>query len=111
MSITPLGHRILVKKGDAEEKLTRDLGNGKKLFIATENKRAYENSIADGILVAVGKQAWKAFGNNFSGEPWAKVGDHVTFSPHAGRNIKDPETGELFVIMNDDDLTAVISKG
>lgn len=108
MAINPVGHRIIVKPDPIEEKLKRDFGDGKMFEIVSDKK--IERSIEiHGTLVAVGDQAWKAFGKDFTGEPWAHVGDRIMFSQHAGRFVTDPETGEDFLIMNDEDITAVIT--
>lgn len=97
-----------MKPDDVEDKLKRDFGGGKMFEIVTDKK--IERTIeVFGTLVAAGHQAWKAFSKDFNGEPWANVGDRVMYSQHAGRYVTDPESGEQFLIMNDDDLTAVIT--
>jgi co-chaperonin GroES (HSP10) len=64
-----------------------------------------------GTLAAIGPQAWKAFGPNFTGEPWANVGDRVYFAQYSGKIVKDPDTGEEYKLMNDEDITAVVAAG
>lgn len=97
-----------MKPDDVSEKLTHDFGDGRKFEIITDKK--VERSIeVFGTLVGAGDQAWKAFSKDFNGQPWAKIGDRVMYSQHAGRYVTDPESGEQFLIMNDDDLTAVIT--
>lgn len=59
-----------------------------------------------GTLVAVGPTAWKGFD---SGEPWAKVGDRVMFAKYSGKTFKDDSTDDDFVLLNDEDILAVIN--
>jgi co-chaperonin GroES (HSP10) len=67
----------------------------------------------DGVVVAIGPDAWKAFrqvddtGKLVNGQPWAKIGDRVTYSKNAGKFVKNTETGEEFVVMNDEDIVLV----
>jgi len=108
MAINPVGHKILVEPDDVDDKLTHDFGDGKKFEIVSDKKIERTLEIF-GTLVAAGDQAWKAFGKDFSGEPWAKIGDRVMFSQHAGRYVTDPETEVQYLIMNDEDINAVIT--
>ena len=104
MAIHPVGHRILVKPDAVDDKLKTNWG-----FEIVADKQLERTVEIYGTLVAVGEQAWKAFGKDFTGTPWAKVGDRVMFAMHAGRFVTDPETKEQYLIMSDDDLTAVIT--
>lgn len=104
MAITPTGHRILVDVSVAE--LKTDWGFD--LSPGVDNRLENAAQII-GTLVAVGPQAWKAFGPDWSGEPWAQVGDRIMFSEWAGREVEDPETGKKYKLMNDEDVTAVIT--
>lgn len=110
MAIKPVGHRILVKPEDVNKRLEYDFGEAGKFKIQTDEKLERSMEIY-GVLVAAGDQAWKAFGPNHSGEPWAKPGDKILFSRHAGKYVQDPETEEEFLLMNDEDITAVITGG
>lgn len=109
MALHPVGHRLLVKPDDVNDRLQHDLGNGKKLQIVVEDKNVEKSKEVFGTLVAVGPDAWKAFGKDFNGAPWAKVGDRVTFSQHAGRYLTDPESDEQLLIMNDEDIICVVT--
>lgn len=104
MAIKPVGHRILVKPDSVDEKLKTEWG-----FEILADKRIERSIEIHGTLIAVGDQAWKAFGKDFTGEPWAEVGSRVMFAQHAGRFVTDPETKEEFLLMNDEDITAVIT--
>jgi len=64
-----------------------------------------------GTIVAVGKNAWKAFDD---GEAWAKVGDSVYFKRHVSDRVEDKEDiGEdgkpqAYFLMSDENILAVI---
>jgi co-chaperonin GroES (HSP10) len=100
-SIAPVGHRVLVDydKANLETEWGFQLGGDRKLEDA---------AMISGKLAAVGNQAWKAFGPNFTGEPWAEVGDHVYYAQYSGKTVTDPVDGKMYKIMNDEDITAVI---
>lgn len=103
MRIKPVGHRILVKSDKAE--LETEWG-----FELVADKRLENAAVTSGVLEAVGPQAWKAFGPDFTGEPWAKPGDRVFFAQYSGKTVLDPDTGEEYKLMNDDDITAVVAE-
>jgi co-chaperonin GroES (HSP10) len=102
MAIRPCGHRILVKPDPIE---TTTSGG---IVIVMDEKLAAADQMV-GTLVSVGDQAWKAFSKDYNGEPWAKVGDRVLYARYAGKVVEDPESGEDFVILNDEDCVAVLT--
>jgi co-chaperonin GroES (HSP10) len=99
--ITPCGHRVLIKADPIE----RTTAGG--LVIVMDERLAKADQMR-GVLVAVGPQAWKAFSKDYNGEPWANEGDHVLYARYAGKEVEDPSTGEIFVILNDEDVIAII---
>lgn len=99
--IKPVGHRILVEVDEA--KLETDWG-----FEMVADKKLENAYQIIGTLIAIGDQAWKAFGPNFTGEPWAEVGNRVMFAEYAGKTVEDPETGKTYKLMSDEDITAVV---
>lgn len=105
----PCGHRVIVKPDTLDDAHSKMLGNElRKAGFVIEtggDKKRIENAIDTGVLVEVGKTAWKAFDD---GEPWAAVGDRVYFSKHGGNLIEDPETKEKYRLLNDEDIYAVI---
>lgn len=100
--ITPVGHRVLLEVKEAE--LETEWG-----FEIVSDKKLEDAAMTEGVLVAMGDQAWKAFGPEFSGKPWAKIGDRVYFSRYSGNVITDPDTEKQYKIMNDEDIIAVVS--
>ena len=97
--IVPAGHRVLVKAEEVE-KVTK----GGIILSDTAVDRNTEANIF-GVIVAIGEAAWKAFDD---GAAWASVGDRVAFAKYGGFVIEDPDTGEKFRLLNDDDITAII---
>lgn len=102
--IKPLGHRILIKVETVEK--TTDSGI---FMMSNDTLRLEQAACSIGTLVDYGDQAWRAFSVDFTGPPWCKIGDRVYFSRHAGARIDDPETGEGYILMNDEDICAVIT--
>lgn len=100
--IKPVGHRILVKVDSAN--LETDWG-----FKVVSDEKLENAAQIIGTLISAGDQAWKAFGYQFTGKPWAEVGDRVMFAQYSGNTVEDPETGELYKLMNDEDITAVVT--
>ena len=106
--IIPVGHRVLVKI-DKAETVHKWVVNGKEVEFERVADKKLENAYVNtGELVAIGPQAWKAFGPKFSGEPWAKVGDKVHFSRYSGNFVDDSDTGITYKIMNDEDIVAIV---
>ena len=97
----PAGHRVLVRP---DKQADRTPG-GLFVPIETKERKMVENIF--GTVVAIGPNAWKAFDG---GNPWAKVGDRVTFAKYAGFVFEDPKSKEQFRLLNDDDITMVENK-
>lgn len=96
--IEAVGYRLLVKVEEIKDK--SDGG----IIVVTESTRALEeNAQQIGTVLSVGPDCWAEYPNK-----WAKVGDKIVFAKYAGRNIVDPETAEVFSVMNDTDVLGVI---
>lgn len=106
--IVPLLHRILVKQDKLEEKdqhfkSARQAG----IVIPDLDERSREQAAIDtGFVVRIGETAFRDFGTHSP----IIVGDYVVFARHAGKTIVDPETGEKFVALNDEDVIAKLMK-
>lgn len=104
--IIPCGHRVLVKQESYEE--VDDVFKSAKLAgleIIKDSQVRYQDSVDKGVIVSVGRTAWKDFG----GEPWAQKGDTIVFAKHSGKKVEDPEDKEThYVLLNDEDVVAVI---
>ena len=92
--IKPAGYRVLVKADPIE---TESKGG----IVIVSDEKLERAAQTNGTLIAVGDTAW-------SGEdPWAKVGDRVTYVRHSGKFIQDPKTEEEYVILNDEDILSI----
>lgn len=110
--IKPAGHRLVVKPFKQEEvdpvlKKAQESGFLKNFEIVNSNKAREDASVDKGVVLDIGPTAWKDFG----GEAWCKKGDVILFAKFAGKFTTDPETEEDVVILNDEDVVAVVSGG
>ena len=98
ITVKALGRRLIVKPDPVEE-----VSPG-GIIISMDKKLERAGQIT-GVIKSIGHLCWADLGD---GEPWAKIGDRVHFSRYAGRYIEDPETGDNDMIMNDEDVLAII---
>lgn len=116
--LKPCGHRVLVKPKEVEEQSA-----GGIILTSSEREKKLEKAgICEGHIVAIGPTAWQAYDKSYvkdeigtytkeiKGRPWASIGDRVYYSQYGGKYIVDPVTEEEFVLMNDDDIAAVITE-
>lgn len=98
--IQPLLHRIVVKPDPVE---TKTAGG---IILAINEKR--EQAAAEiGTVVSVGPTCFKDFGQD---SEILKGGDRVYFAKYAGKTVKDVD-GEEYVILNDEDVVAILKEG
>lgn len=105
-----VGHRLAIKVDEVEK--VSDGG----IIIVTDNQEHMELVAAQtGCVVSIGPECWKAYrtinqdtGKEVNGRPWVKEGDRVFFSKYTSKFIKDPETDEIFALINDNDVIAKI---
>ena len=107
MKFIPLGHRVLVKPQKIEEvddayKQARAAG----IILQELELRKEQLAVDKGIVVDIGTTAFKDFG----GEPWAVIGDLVAYARHGGKLIKDPDSDESYLLLNDEDLICKLVK-
>jgi co-chaperonin GroES (HSP10) len=116
MAIEALGHRLTVrpdKVKDSEAEKTKQKANELGLVIPDKFKDEIESqatrdraSVDQGIVLTIGATAFRDFG----GEPWCNVGDYIAYARHAGKFVKDPDSGEDILVINDEDCIAKITK-
>lgn len=109
-------HRILVERDepvDTDAVMTRN--ELKRLGLVMdpstekeiEKKALRENASMDkGVVVSIGPTAFKDYGI----ESPIKVGDYISYAKFGGKEITDPETEKVLVVINDEDVVAVIRK-
>lgn len=116
MAIEALGHRLTVRPDgvkDSDAEKTKQKAAAMGLLIPDKIKDELDTqairdraSVDQGTVLTVGKTAFRDFG----GEPWCDVGDYIAYARHAGKFVKDPDTGEDILVINDEDVICKITK-
>ena len=99
MGIKPCSYHVLVRPDTVAERQG-------VLYLPQTTREREQFAQVFGEIVAIGPTAWKAFD---SGEPWAKIGDRVSYAKYGGALLKDPETGEHYRLLLDKDIVAIIT--
>lgn len=115
MKVAPLGHRVLVKVVDLEDRdpaFIRAKAAGIALVNGEEKDRRRAGSDR-GYVVEVGVDAFKAFYLNSNGtldgfKPWCKAGDYIAFAKYGGMMLSDPASQDKFIVLNDEDIVAIL---
>jgi co-chaperonin GroES (HSP10) len=90
--------RALEKSGLAVPELVRE---------ELDKRALRENASMDkGVVVAIGETAFKDYGI----ECPFKVGDYIVYAKFGGKDVTDPESGKVFVVINDEDVIALLTK-
>ena len=97
MTLEVVGHRVLIKPESFATKTDWDF----QLDVGEGFQREKAATVV-GTIVGVGDTAWL----DFSGLPWAKVGDKVYYAKYSGKVVKEGD--EEYVIVNDEDIQAII---
>jgi co-chaperonin GroES (HSP10) len=107
MSIIPTGHHILVAPEKLEE-VDKAYAAARRAGIELIKEHTVKEQVAvsKGTVVAMGPSCYQ----DFKTEPWCKVGDKVGYVRHGGMFIKDPETEEDVLILNDEDIICIFKK-
>lgn len=102
----PVAHRVLVKldKIDAEEQRS-EAGIILRGGLTDSEIRREMSAQEEGTVEAIGPNAFKGYGDD---TPWCEVGDKVFIVRYSGTNFVDEETKDMFRIINDEDIYAII---
>ena len=109
VELRAVGHRVIVRPDPIETKTSGGI------ILKVDEKREAAAS-QKGTVVMVGPMAWKneVYGFGLEGwEPWCKAGDRVFFAKYAGKFIRtsdNPSDQDWVVVLNDEDIQAVIEK-
>jgi co-chaperonin GroES (HSP10) len=95
--LKPIYKRLLVRLEPIE---TKSAGG---IILATDERRQ-KNGSEKGTILAVSEDCF----TEYEGLP--KVGDQIYFAKYAGKFVVDPDTGEELVLLNDEDVVAIISR-
>ncbi len=107
--IRPCGHRLLVKlrELDEEQKATEKKTSSGIIYEFKEKETINREQLAvmEARVVELGFSAYK---DMHEGKAWCKEGDLVIINRYSGINRDDIEEGEVYRIINDEDVIAVI---
>jgi co-chaperonin GroES (HSP10) len=104
--IKPVLHRILVKPAKLEEtddSYKRAIAAGLALPDLSEKARE-QAAISEGTVVDMGGTVYK----DFHTDSPIVIGDYVVYAKFSGRPIEDRATKELYILLNDEDVLAII---
>lgn len=112
--ITPVGHRILVKKAqleDRDEVFAAAARAGIKIAKDHEDAKRREAGVDRGWIVAIGPDAFKGYHLHSYGtlegfKPWVKEGQYVAFAKYSGMVIKEDNDPTEYIVINDEDVVA-----
>lgn len=114
MGIEALGFRLTIrpdKVKDSEAEKTKKLAEKAGFVLPEQTKEDLDSellraqaSIDQGIVLSIGPTA---FGGDV--QKWCDVGDYVAYARHAGKWIRDPETQEDILVVNDEDIICRIT--
>ena len=110
MAIKVTGPRILVKQHKLEDvnpvfKAAKAAGIA--LPEASREVKLEQRALDRGVVFQIGPLAYLDWDD---GRPWCSVGDVVLYARHAGKVIKEKEGEDVeeFIILNDEDVIAVL---
>jgi len=107
--ITICGHRVMLKPlevEDVDDVFASAKKAGIELLKDADEALQRKNAVDRGIVVGIGSTAFKDFG----GTPWCNVGDTIVYSRYGGKLVTDPTTKQVFTIVNDEDVIAIIKE-
>lgn len=106
--IVPVTYRLIIKQQKLENTSTEyKRAQAMGLVIPdTEDKQRAQAGVDVGHVVAFGPTVFVEYGT----ENPLKVGDLVAFAKYSGKEIVDPDDGEVYVALNDADIVAIIKE-
>jgi co-chaperonin GroES (HSP10) len=107
--ITVCGHRVMIKTlevEDVDDVFANAKRAGIELLDSAEAAQLRKNAVDRGVVLGIGSTAFKDFGVT----PWCAIGDVIVYSRYAGKTITDPQSKEVYTIINDEDVIATIKE-
>lgn len=99
IGIMPVGHKIILREKDVDEKTKGGI------ILPDETKEANKNAQTRGVIVAIGSTAFNY--DDIPAQARPRVGDEVYYARYAGTIIKNDQQDE-YRMVNDQDITAII---
>lgn len=109
--IIPVGHRVLVRRFQLEERddvFKSAVKSG--IVLPEKDKQQRDAGVDQGEVVEVGPDAFKQFYISANGTldgftPWCAKGDTIHFAKYSGKAITDD--GIDYVVINDEDVISI----
>jgi co-chaperonin GroES (HSP10) len=103
--LKPLGPRVIITPDDFDD-ADPVYAAAKNAGIVLQRDKREQQAVVIGTVVAIGSMAFhEPVGD---GTPWCAVGDRVYYAKFAGKDITDPETKQDYLLLNDEDICALI---
>ena len=101
-------HRILISPTKIEEKDAAFAAAKRAGIDLSETKefKREQQGVDEGTVVSFGPIAFRDFGT----ENPLTVGDKILYARHAGKPVKDPDTDEEFLVINDEDVVCILRR-
>lgn len=116
MAIKVFLHRVLVKrdKQTNTEAVKTKQALAKSGFAIPDSVREEldkkalreDASMDRGVVLQIGETAFRDYGI----ECPIKVGDYISYARFGGKDVVDPEDEETYVVINDEDVVALLTK-
>ena len=106
--IIPTMHRIVVKQRQLSE-VSQEHKRLEKLGLVvadTEDRKRAQAGVDQGTIVSFGPTAFK----DFDTEVPFKISDYIAFAKYSGKVITDPDDHLEYVVINDEDVVAIIKE-
>lgn len=96
--ILPTGGHVLIFPDVVEQKTKGGI------FLPDTTRATEQRAATMGTVIAIGPGAWRDIDD---GDPWAKLGDHVSYARYAGVEMQGQDE-KSYVLINDNDILAVL---
>jgi len=96
--IIPTGGHVLVLPDKVKEKTSGGI------FVPVTVRDKEQAAATSGRIISIGLSAWKDIDN---GEPWAMVGERVSYARYAGVVMQGNDDVD-YVLINDNDILAIL---
>lgn len=101
--INPNTFKVVIRPDPVKEKTKSGL-------IIAADKKLERGATESGVIVALGPDVYAAFKPSLP-QGGLKVGMRVAFARYAGRWVADPESGELLLVVLDEDVICELVGG
>lgn len=108
MVIEPAGNKILIRRDKLEDHdpTYKAIKTAGLVLPETEDHLRRQAAMDRGKVISMGPTAFKD--PYFLEQRWCEVDDFIIFPQYAGKAVKNHETGEDFILINDADVVAIL---